>query len=1062
MNSKCIKAMVIIFIVLTTLNMNAQLKTIKENNAKVDLSKMRIDPNALILKKNRTAASNSIEDVDFSKVELPFENPVNSIRVLGRDLEGRPVAFEGKLDIKGRSNKDLTAQSYQYLELVKADLGIAAPDLEFREVERTNDDLGQIHIKFQQQYEGIPIYGKQLIAHATRGEVDYVNGNWVSTPELKVTTPSYSKEQSLSYITDAEGFNKSEPKFKLIVPETTSELVIYVDKNKVPHLAYHITGYPDHLHRWEYFIDARDKQMIHKYMNSCKLHNHDFKSTPTETNDAQINEEQPTSTHVESQVSTIMADGHVIMSGIDLFGVNRSLNCLEASGKRYMIDINRDMYIKTSKLPNDPDGTIWTLDALNTSPQNEATFNFDHVVTGQSNSWNNATAVSSQYNGSVAYDYFKNVHKRNSINGSGGNIISLVNVVDEDGKTMGNAFWSGAAMFYGNGDAAFLPLARGLDVAGHEMSHGVIQNTANLEYETESGALNESFADVFGTLIDRDDWLIGEDVVKKTAFPSGALRSLSNPHNGAGKDDYDSGFQPKLYSERYLGSKDNGGVHINSGIPNYAYYLFASNTAVGKDKAEAVYYRALSFYLTKSSQFVDCRFAVVKAATDLYGTSIAKIAEDAWTATGVVGTGIPVDPKDKYQTDLNQNPGKEYIMLSNGDGTNLYVLDVAASKYIFDPLTDTDPISRPSVTDDGDEVLFVGKDKKLHYIQMNYTSKTKKEEILIPEFSFRNAVGSRDGRLLALLTDETQPIIIVFDLGKTPLGSKIIQLRNPSTAEGISTGEVKFADAMEFSHTGEYIIYDALNSIKSQTSGEITYWDINFVKVFDNKTKSLTTDVNTKFSKLFSGLPESISVGNPTFSENSPYILALDYINSKTGEYQIWGANTETGKVDILAKTNAPGVPSYSINDKVVIYNNQTFLSGHNINGVNIDASKIKSTNTTGTKLIEDAKNAIWYANGVRVLSDVNSELLEDNGLTVLPNPVQDVLRINLNNIGTDLKYTVQIIDIAGKQVKATTLDVNSGAAHFTIDVAGINAGIYTLRLISNTGKQLNTKFSKL
>src|SRR5215203_7409311 len=97
---------------------------------------------------------------------------------------------------------------------------------------------------------------------------------------------------------------------------------------------------------------------------------------------------------------------------------------------------------------------------------------------------------------------------------------------------MDNAFWNGSAMFYGNGNSSFRQLERGLDVAGHEMSHGVIQNTANLEYIGQSGALNESYADVFGAMIDRNDWQIGEDVVLPAVFPSGALRDLSNPNNG--------------------------------------------------------------------------------------------------------------------------------------------------------------------------------------------------------------------------------------------------------------------------------------------------------------------------------------------------------------------------------------------------------------------------------------------------------------------------------------------------------------------------------------------------
>ena len=92
---------------------------------------------------------------------------------------------------------------------------------------------------------------------------------------------------------------------------------------------------------------------------------------------------------------------------------------------------------------------------------------------------------------------------------------------------MENAYWNGDAMWYGNGGSTFKPLARGLDVGGHEMTHGVVEKTANLIYQDESGALNESFADIFGSMIDRDDWLIGEDVMQPNT--NAALRSMQDP-----------------------------------------------------------------------------------------------------------------------------------------------------------------------------------------------------------------------------------------------------------------------------------------------------------------------------------------------------------------------------------------------------------------------------------------------------------------------------------------------------------------------------------------------------
>ncbi|MBP9056482.1 MAG: M4 family metallopeptidase, partial [Saprospiraceae bacterium] len=385
--------------------------------------------------------------------------------------------------------------------------------------------------------------------------------------------------------------------------------------------------------------------IIRKYLSVCKFHNHKHDHT------AQCNVQNAVESPLESQ---LLGDGKATANAQDLFNTSRLINTYEVSSKFYMIDGSRDMFVfAPTQLPNEPEGVIWTIDAFNTSPAKD-NFNYDHV-TSTNNLWSNKTAVSAHYNGGKAFEYFRNIHNRKSINGAGGNIVSLINVADEDGSSMGNAFWNGQAMFYGNGDGAFQPLARGLDVAGHEMTHGVVQSTANLDYEGESGALNESFADVFGSMIDRDDWKIGEDVVKTSAFPSGALRSLEDPHNGASTNNFNAGWQPRHYDERYKGTEDNGGVHINSGIPNWAFFKFAS--AIGKDKAEKVYYRALTTYLTKSSKFVDCRVAVIKAATDLYSTTEINAAKKAFDEVGILG-----DTGGNYETDINANPGQEFIL----------------------------------------------------------------------------------------------------------------------------------------------------------------------------------------------------------------------------------------------------------------------------------------------------------------------------------------------------------------------------------------------------------------
>ena len=286
-------------------------------------------------------------------------------------------------------------------------------------------------------------------------------------------------------------------------------------------------------------------------------------------------------------------------------------------------------------------------------------------VTSSNNVWGTATqtkALSAHFNAGVAYEYFRTKHNRNSIDGVGGTVYSVVNVSDpEDGTALDNAFWNGKVMYYGNGDVGFKPLAGAIDVAGHEMTHGVVQGTANLEYQGESGAINESMADIFGSMMDPADWLIGEDVVKTGVFPSGALRSLEDPHNG-GSSLSSPGYQPKHKNEAFTGTQDNGGVHINSGIPNHAFYKYA--VAITRDKAAAVFYKALDDYLTKSSQFIDLRLAVIKAAGDLFGAGSNEVTQ-AGIAFDFVG--ITNGQAGDYTETLPDNPGTEFLLVYNTD-----------------------------------------------------------------------------------------------------------------------------------------------------------------------------------------------------------------------------------------------------------------------------------------------------------------------------------------------------------------------------------------------------------
>jgi len=249
------------------------------------------------------------------------------------------------------------------------------------------------------------------------------------------------------------------------------------------------------------------------------------------------------------------------------------------------------------------------------------------------------------------YDYYATVQRRDGVDGHGSPMISTVHYGSSQAEAE-NAAWIGEAgqMVYGDGGRNFKPLAYGLDVIGHEFTHGVIESTANLTYQGQSGALNESYADIFGVLIAGTDWMIGQSVIKSPPFPLPYLRSLADP-NANGQ--YDRGNplrgvgQPatmQQYANLPLSRRsDNGGVHINSGIPSHAAYLIAQ--ALGNDKTGQIVFRALTQYLTPDATFLDAARATVRAAQELYGAGDADTVGRAFGQVGLdVGSGTGAPP----------------------------------------------------------------------------------------------------------------------------------------------------------------------------------------------------------------------------------------------------------------------------------------------------------------------------------------------------------------------------------------------------------------------------------
>ena len=461
------------------------------------------------------------------------------------------------------------------------------------------DELAMAHTRYQQAHKGVPVFGGEAIVHLRAdGDLFAVTDDLVSAVEAD-TQPDLSERAAIDLAVaeqECPACLTAEPKADLWVLRHGGR----------DHLVYRVRlereDGSDDTARPVLFIDAHTGEKVSEY------------------NDLQ----------------TATGSGSSLYSGT----VSIETYLRSSNSTYYLEDISRK---------------VGTFDNRNTTL---STYRF----TDANNVWDSSSqraGVDAHFGAEKFYDYLLNVHGRRGIDGSGGpgyytsidGVTKLVSSKVHYGTNYNNAFWNGSYMTYGDGDGVqFSPLVTA-DICGHEMQHGVTERTANLTYSGESGALNESWSDVFGAMNERyirgenaNTWLIGEDAY--TPGTAGdALRYMDDPHR-ASNGGFTADDDPDHYSERYTGTADNGGVHINSGIANKAFYLLAkggthhlggSMTGIGADKAAAIWYKALTTYMTSSTNFAGARTGTLNAAAALYGSGTTEYnaVAQAWCLVGV-------------------------------------------------------------------------------------------------------------------------------------------------------------------------------------------------------------------------------------------------------------------------------------------------------------------------------------------------------------------------------------------------------------------------------------------
>ncbi len=461
---------------------------------------------------------------------------------------------------------------------------------EFRMSSTTQDDLGFTHDKLQQYYKGIPVEGAFVTTHSKQGTVRMISGECRQIVNLNVE-PAITEAQAYTSALKQLGIRKL-----MSAEPSIGELVVAASivENFAPHLAYKFDIYGEEpLYRAWVFVDAHTGDV---FMENARIH-----------------------------------EANVPATGTSLYNGTVSFTADQVSATSYRLR-------QTSS-----GGGVQTFNLRNGTNYSTAT---DFTSTTSSFTAD-GTAVQAHWGAEKTHSYYFVKHGRNSYNNAGGVLKSYVHY----SRNYVNAFWDGTRMTYGDGNGTNYGPLVSMDITGHEITHGVTEYSANLVYQKESGALNESFSDIFGEMIEyyatgNNDWQMGTDI---GIGGSGAIRSMNNPNAFTDPDTYGGSYwiNPNCTPSS---NNDYCGVHTNSGVQNKWFYILAigengtndlanaySVTGVGRDKAAAITYRSLTTYLTTTSTFASARAGSIQAATDLYGANSVEViaVTNAWYAVGV-------------------------------------------------------------------------------------------------------------------------------------------------------------------------------------------------------------------------------------------------------------------------------------------------------------------------------------------------------------------------------------------------------------------------------------------
>jgi len=639
----------------------------------------------------------------FVLTAFVFSFGTTNLQAQNKSDEKRNIKKPASLLIFNDSKTYSSSNTSQLFEEVLS----PSPHTSFTTVKQEQDQLGFTHQKMQQYHSGVKVEFGTLILHNSNGTVKSLSSEFYPIQDDFNVTPGISNVQAFNKAINHIGAQKYMWEFPDAAKEMDNyqkpagELVIMpnfdsgrdvADINEYK-LAYKFDIFATNpISRGNIYIDATTGRVL--FYDAIIKHATTFGYVGETV--ATVETEVDYCNRIETEDFMVVVSG----TGATRYSGSRTIET-RLSGSNYILE--------------DTGRGVYTRDALNQAPGNtypyvnnysQFTDNDNNWTSGEhNNSAKDNAALDAHWGAMMTYDYWQTQHGRDSYNGSGAQIRSYVHV----DNNYNNAFWNGSVMSYGDGSCVSegcngFDALTSIDVAAHEIGHAVTTFTADLAYQRESGGLNEGFSDIWGAAVEHfakgngsdtnpasTVWLIGDEIDRRSG--SAALRSMSNPTSQGQPDTYGGTNWINPNCGTPTQNNDYCGVHTNSGVLNYWFYLSVVGgsgtndigsafnvSGIGMTKSSAIAYRTLNTYLTSNSTFANARTGAIQAAVDLYGADGAEeqAVTNAWHAVGVGAAYGGGGGGGSYCASASTNVNDEYISrvqlgtIDNASGAQFY------------------------------------------------------------------------------------------------------------------------------------------------------------------------------------------------------------------------------------------------------------------------------------------------------------------------------------------------------------------------------------------------------